>query len=99
MPYDDITLYMVRKHPRMPGQYCLAHKPNGDCYYLTEKGCGIHSIRPAQCRTFDCRRMYLAYPKRKQADQLDAEDKLRIEVWKQGKKMLRNHGEPPPMEL
>lgn len=34
----------------------LAQKPDGDCVYLTERGCSIHDKRPAICRAFDCRR-------------------------------------------
>lgn len=32
----------------------LAHKPNFDCYYLTETGCGIYENRPAICKEFSC---------------------------------------------
>lgn len=40
-------------------QLMVAHKPNGDCVYLTDKGCGIHDTAPAICREYDCRRMYM----------------------------------------
>ena len=36
------------------GRLILAHKPNGDCVYLTATGCGIHARRPAICRELDC---------------------------------------------
>lgn len=35
-------------------------KENGDCIYLTDKGCGIYSERPAVCRSYDCRINYLS---------------------------------------
>ncbi|VAW83112.1 hypothetical protein MNBD_GAMMA12-2628 [hydrothermal vent metagenome] len=28
--------------------------PAGDCYYLTDIGCGVYSERPQHCREFDC---------------------------------------------
>jgi hypothetical protein len=37
----------------------LAHKPNGDCIYLSGSGCTIHGRHPAVCRAFDCRRFFL----------------------------------------
>ncbi len=36
----------------------LQQKPNGDCVYLNEHGCGAYEIRPVACRTFDCRLAY-----------------------------------------
>jgi len=49
---DDPTEYEVETQN---GRLMLAHKPNGDCIYLTDTGCGIYSKRPSSCRTFDCR--------------------------------------------
>jgi len=43
---------------KRPGK-ALAHKPNGDCFYLGPGGCTIHSWRPSLCRSFDCRLYYL----------------------------------------
>jgi Fe-S-cluster containining protein len=43
-------------------QYVLAHKPNGDCVYLTPKGCAIHDHAPYACQQFDCRRWINAVP-------------------------------------
>lgn len=35
--------------------WALAHKPNGDCHYLSEAGrCSIYTHRPVICRAFDC---------------------------------------------
>ena len=36
----------------------LAHKKNGNCIYLGEKGCTIHDRAPAVCREFDCRDLW-----------------------------------------
>jgi len=34
----------------------LAHKPNGECVYLTASGCTIHDHAPYACQQFDCRK-------------------------------------------
>lgn len=39
----------------------LKKKPNGECVYLGEDGCTIHTRAPAICREFDCRRLYLKF--------------------------------------
>jgi len=52
------------KPPKPPWQYYtykndghtyLGTQPNGDCIYLTPAGCMIYSVRPDECRAFDCR--------------------------------------------
>jgi Fe-S-cluster containining protein len=40
---------------RVAGRAVLAHKFNGECVYLTERGCGNYDSRPLACRRFDCR--------------------------------------------
>lgn len=55
MPSDPKHLYKTEPHPYFIGQWMLAHKENGDCVYLGDKGCTIYSSRPSQCRTLDCR--------------------------------------------
>jgi len=54
-PEDDPTAY---KHEIIQGKNgelrVLAHKENGDCYYLGPTGCTIHGHQPAVCRAFDC---------------------------------------------
>lgn len=48
---------------RLTGKPCFALKnqENGDCIYLDrETGCTIYERRPAPCRLFDCRQLYLA---------------------------------------
>lgn len=38
----------------------LAQGPDGSCVYLGPTGCTIHDRAPHICRTFDCRRFFLA---------------------------------------
>ena len=60
---DDVRKYETvpvrprdNLHPAYgPDRAMLAHKPNGDCVYLGDHGCGIWSERPWLCRDFDCR--------------------------------------------
>ena len=41
-PEDSVTEYRTEPHPYIPGARMLAHKPNGECIYLDERGCSIH---------------------------------------------------------
>lgn len=50
---EDKGIYHVVPTP--DGRLMLAHKPNGDCVYLSGTKCTIYEIRPTLCRTFDCR--------------------------------------------
>ena len=49
---DDLC---TEPHPYRAGALMLAHKANGDCIYLGERGCTIWARRPRMCRTMDCR--------------------------------------------
>lgn len=56
---DYQTMPAVNPITGKPG-LALAHNENGDCIYLGEGGCTIHSRAPAICREFDCRRFFLS---------------------------------------
>ena len=53
---DDMNRYATKE---LNGIIVLQQKPNGDCVYLDDNGCGIHGKAPWVCRTFDCRMGYL----------------------------------------
>ena len=36
----------------------LAHKENGDCFYLGPNGCTIHGSAPVLCTGYDCGEQY-----------------------------------------
>lgn len=63
---DDVSAYKTVdvQHP-LTGEPAkmLAHKANGDCEYIGPHGCDIYDNRPIICREFDCRKMYLSFPK------------------------------------
>lgn len=63
---DDPAQYETEpcQHP-LTGEpaLMLKHKPEGGCIYLGETGCTIHGRAPAICQEFDCRRMYLKFPR------------------------------------
>ena len=54
LPGDRLDLF-IEPHPMLPGQWMIAHKENGDCHYLGEKGCTIQDNKPKQCQRMDCR--------------------------------------------
>lgn len=37
----------------------LRQTPDGACVHLGEAGCTVYEKRPAMCRVFDCRRLYV----------------------------------------
>jgi hypothetical protein len=55
LPGDDPAMYVLEPHCYKSGHHMLAHKPNGDCYYLDTDGCSIHHYKPRQCVGMDCR--------------------------------------------
>ncbi len=76
---DDPKRYQVVPSRKGDGEvyWMLAHKPNGDCIYLTDAGCSIHGRAPYACRKFDCRMWLLGFPEAMQElltpDDLDGE--------------------------
>jgi Fe-S-cluster containining protein len=49
--YDTEPAFNVYWGASMP---MLKHRPDGGCIYLTDKGCSIHTRRPAACRAYSC---------------------------------------------
>jgi len=82
MPGDDPALYQTERHPFLEGALMLAHKPNGDCVYLTAAGCSIHDHSPQQCREMDCRNIARGM------NHADARRLNVVHVWTRGKLLL-----------
>lgn len=67
---DDLILHpecgdtpALYAHHVIDGLFRLAHKPNGDCFYLNNAGqCSIYHYRPVVCREFDCRLFAVVEP-------------------------------------
>lgn len=79
----EVTKYEHEPHPFLPNSYMLAHKPNGDCHYLTENGCSIHETKPIMCRTMDCRNIAISMNHHLAAH-------LRLtEVWQRGTTLIK----------
>lgn len=55
---DDPAIYETVTRPDGMIQVAPREKGKG-CRYLGPKGCTIYDRRPAECRAFDCRKMYL----------------------------------------
>lgn len=69
---DDPTKYKTTE-ALIEGTLTLKQKSNGDCIYLGKGGCGIYEDRPALCRHFDCRKMYLSTTKRTRRNMVDTQ--------------------------
>jgi hypothetical protein len=79
--------YQTEPHPYVTGARMLAHKANGDCFYLGENGCSIHERAPLLCRSADCRSL-AARIDFVTARRLHLTGRLDLRVWDQGKKLL-----------
>ena len=53
---DEVGKY---KSEIVGGRHALPNRPNGDCFYLTPAGCGIHAQKPLKCWELDCRGLLL----------------------------------------
>jgi hypothetical protein len=84
---DSPSEYQTEPHPFLPGALMLAHKPNGECVYLTNNGCSIHDHAPSLCRIADCRSIAIRFDY-ETARRLHARNGLDIRVWDQGKKLI-----------
>jgi len=65
----------------------IAHKANGECVYLDERGCSIHDHAPSLCRSADCRSVALRFDF-ENAMRLHRLGRLDIRVWDKGRKLL-----------
>lgn len=85
---DNPSDYLTETHPYIAGALMLAHKQNGDCIYLDEKGCSIHERAPSLCRSADCRSIALKYDFTT-AMQLHNMKRIDIRVWDKGNDLLK----------
>ena len=86
-PEDMAMGYQTESHPYIPGALMVAHKPNGECVYLDERGCTIHDHAPSLCRIADCRSL-AARIDFDGATLLHRMGRLDIRVWDQGRRLL-----------
>jgi Fe-S-cluster containining protein len=84
---DRVAAYRTEPHPYIPGALMIAHKPNGECIYLNEHGCSIHSRAPSMCRSADCRSIALKIDF-ETARRLHLQGRLDFRVWDQGQRLL-----------
>jgi len=83
-PEDDLSAY--RWHMEGP-LVVLDRKNNGECVYLTPKGCGIHGKAPDICKRFDCRVLFLITPKVQRRIRIEQNPSMR-EVYAAGRSRL-----------
>ena len=86
--WSEQDRYEREPHPTMKHTYILAHKPNGDCFYLGEDGCTIHGRAPQQCQEFDCRLLAASFSFT-QARKMDRRGVVRFRVWRRGRDLLK----------
>lgn len=89
LPDDYSKNYLTEKHPYLAGELMIAHKENGECIYLNEKGCSIHDHEPVMCRIADCRSLALKF-NFNAAIELHRLGRINIKVWEQGNKLLQD---------
>jgi hypothetical protein len=89
---DRAEDYQTEPHPYISGALMLAHKQNGECIYLDERGCSIHDRAPSLCRTADCRSLAVRIDF-KTARQLHLMGRLDLRVWDHGHKLLETMAE------
>lgn len=89
LPEDNPDLYITEKHPNLPNALMLAHQKNGDCIYLKNNGCSIHSYKPMLCKSMDCRNIAKNVTFT-QARKLHKKGLLDLMVWKKGRDLLKN---------
>lgn len=93
-PGDDPRAY--RWHVE-DGYAVLDQQPNGDCIYLTKRGCGIHGAAPSICRRMDCRILVLMTPAETQARR-SVENPQMACVYAAGLERLHTLPSPPDLE-
>lgn len=62
----DLTPEEVKDYPdavEVDGEWRLPKRPNGECVHLTDGRCSIYDRRPVSCRSYDCRRYLVGYPR------------------------------------
>lgn len=84
---DRAMDYKTEPHPYIAEALMIAHKSNGECLYLDERGCSIHDHAPSLCRTADCRSLAVRL-NFEEARQLHLVGRLDMRVWDQGHKLL-----------
>jgi hypothetical protein len=88
-PEDKAEALQTEPHPSIAGARMVAHKPNGECAYLTADGCSIHDHAPSLCQTADCRSV-AARLDFDAARRLHLQGRLDLRVWDKGRMLLED---------
>lgn len=91
LPGDDVSQYQTEPHPLKKGQLMLAHKPDGSCVYVTDKGCSIHGSQPIMCKQMDCRQIAATFG-HTMARKYAKAGMLPMAVYERGRELLRKDG-------
>ena len=82
LPTEDASKWKTEAHTRWPWERMLAHKSDGECYYLGEAGCTIQDDKPQQCYSMDCRNIAA------NVTYTNARKMGIITVWRRGKELI-----------
>lgn len=66
----------------------IDRKQDGECIYLTPKGCEIHGSAPLVCQRFDCRVLFQNTPKTQRRIRIEQNPSME-EVYSAGKKRIK----------
>lgn len=91
LPHEDASKWQTEPHPMLYDARMLAHKPNGDCVYLGERGCTIQHDKPQMCYEMDCR-LLARRISWTQARKLNADGAFQLAVLKRGRELLTERG-------
>jgi Putative zinc- or iron-chelating domain len=88
LPHEDATQWKTEPHPYKRGALMLAHKRNGDCFYLGDGGCTIQDSKPQICGEMDCR-VVASRITFTQARKMDKSGALPMAVWRKGRELAK----------
>lgn len=94
LPHEPQDKWQTEPHPYKAGARMIAHKPNGDCFYLGESGCTIQHDKPQQCWEMDCRRVALGIPSKSVLKRLVHQGAVNPAVHQRGLELAKLHPMP-----
>lgn len=92
MPEDSAWMYdtrvVINPLDGKPAR-ALLQTAAGACIYLGDGGCTIHDLRPAVCRAFDCRRLFVSFGSRAERRRAVREGQIDGAVLRAGQARVR----------
>lgn len=89
LPNENPDQWKTEPHAVIENALMLAHKKNGDCFYLGSGGCSIQNAKPIQCMEMDCRNIARKFSYTHMRKNKAVNGHL-MAIWKRGKEIIRN---------